>query len=87
VSDKLHVKFWVVEGEWDTTDPIQRIAPSNMSIGILQELQVDWDRERKEWHVWGGPEDGSTRHGYSDNRTAAILDWLNARLTIDERDE
>jgi len=78
MSTKLHVKFLIVEGDWDTTDPIEAIAPQGMRTGILQELQVDL-RSGGTWHVWGG-DDACTWHGYGDSQAEAVLDWLADRL-------
>jgi hypothetical protein len=53
------------------------------TIGILQVVDVDFVAGR--WQVTGGNEGGPTWRGEDgDDLTAAILDWLAARLGLKE---
>jgi len=71
----------VVEGVWNTSDPFERIAPQGLRTGILQELEVDWDDVKSQWHVRGG-DDACTWHGYGDSQDEAVLNWLAYRLGV-----
>jgi hypothetical protein len=52
---RLTVRLEIIEGDYDPTDPIDRIAPRGAKVAILQALE---DRiEGGHWHVWGGDAD------------------------------
>jgi hypothetical protein len=67
------IRLEIIEGDYDPTDPIQRIAPSGLRVGIMQELAIDLVHGR--WEARGAGYLGQGQY-----KDAAILDWLAHRI-------